>query len=152
MKHLVKILNEKKLTIACAESMTGGLLSSEITKIPGASKVYVGGIVAYTKDIKVNILNIDPRLIDQKGIVSKEVAIEMAKSIKDLMQSDIGIGITGDAGPTLQKGSIDRKAYYAICFGDKCLYESISFTNQSRIESQQMTVDLINKKLIETIS
>lgn len=151
MDLVIQTLVKKHMTIACAESMTGGLFSSEITKVPGASKVFKGGIVAYTKSAKINLLNINETYIDQYGIVSKEVAIEMAKSIRQLTDATIGIGVTGDAGPSLQNGSLKRQAFYAYCTKDKCLCKAVDFTNETRIEAQNLTVDLMMKMIIESI-
>lgn len=93
------LLYLRRLTISVAESCTGGLLSNRITDIPGSSLYYRGGIVAYDKEVKINLLNISAELIGKCGIVSQEVATLMAKGIALLMKTDIGIGITGYAGP-----------------------------------------------------
>ncbi len=93
------LLYLRRLTIAVAESCTGGLLSNKITDIPGSSLYYRGGIVAYDKEVKINLLNIPPEIIEKCGIVSLEVAGSMAKQIAQIMQTDIGVGITGYAGP-----------------------------------------------------
>lgn len=93
------LLYLRRLTIAAAESCTGGLFSSKITDIPGSSLYYRGGIVAYDKDIKISLLNIPKEVIDECGIASQEVTTLMAKGIAILMKADIGIGITGYAGP-----------------------------------------------------
>ncbi|MDI6735304.1 MAG: nicotinamide-nucleotide amidohydrolase family protein [bacterium] len=93
------LLYLRRLTIAVAESCTGGLLSNKITDIPGSSLYYRGGIVAYDKEVKINLLNIQPGIIEKCGIVSREVAGSMAKQIAQMMQADIGVGITGYAGP-----------------------------------------------------
>lgn len=151
MDALIQKLKNHHLTIACAESMTGGLISSEMTKIPGASKVFKGGIVAYTKTAKINLLNIKDKDIEKYGIVSKEIALEMAKSVKHLTQSTIGIGVTGDAGPTLQKGSEKREAFYALCNEEKCFYEAVEFTYETRVEAQKIVVDLVGKMIIKSI-
>lgn len=93
------LLYLRKLTIAVAESCTGGLFSSKMTDIPGSSLYYRGGIVAYDKEVKINLLKIPEELTLACNIVSQEVATLMAKSIAILMKADIGIGITGYAGP-----------------------------------------------------
>jgi len=93
------LLYLRRLTISVAESCTGGLLSNRLTDIPGSSLYYRGGIVAYDKDVKINLLHIPPQLIEECGIVSQEVATSMAREIALLMKTDIGIGITGYAGP-----------------------------------------------------
>jgi len=96
---VIELLKEKKLTLATAESCTGGLLSKRLTDIPGASKVYFGGIIAYNEMSKVELLGVDEKLINEYGAVSREVALSMAKSIRSKLNADIGVGITGIAGP-----------------------------------------------------
>jgi nicotinamide-nucleotide amidase len=92
-------LKEAGKTVAFAESCTGGLASKRLTDLPGASAVFPGGIVTYSNSAKAELLGIDPALIEEKGAVSAEVALEMARSVRSRLGADIGIGITGVAGP-----------------------------------------------------
>ena len=92
-------LKEAGKTVAFAESCTGGLASKRLTDLPGASAVFPGGIVTYSNSAKAELLGIDPALIEEKGAVSAEVALEMARSVRNRLGADIGIGITGVAGP-----------------------------------------------------
>ena len=94
-----RILNEKNFTISCAESCTGGLLTSRLTDVPGSSDYLKGSIVSYTNAVKINLLKVKSETIDEAEVVSREVAIEMSIGVKNLLQTDIGIGITGIAGP-----------------------------------------------------
>lgn len=97
------------MKLSTIESMTGGLLASKITSIPGASKIYVGSVIAYSNQIKEK-LNINT----QKGVISKEVAIQMSAQGNIFLNSDICVAITGNAGPTaLEKKSIGT-VYIAI--------------------------------------
>ncbi|MCL2425393.1 MAG: competence/damage-inducible protein A [Oscillospiraceae bacterium] len=96
---VIGLLKEKKQTLATAESCTGGLLSKRLTDIPGASKVYIGGIVAYNEKSKVELLGVDEKLINKYGAVSREVALAMATAVRSKLDADIGVGITGIAGP-----------------------------------------------------
>lgn len=98
-KKLLEILNERKLTLAIAESCTGGLLANRITNIPGSSQVFLLGIIAYSNTSKNKILKIPPPVIQAKGAVSPETAKLMAIKARRLIKSSIGIGITGIAGP-----------------------------------------------------
>ncbi len=102
----VSLLKEKGLTIAAAESCTGGLISKMITDIPGASGVFSCGVCAYSNDIKESVLGVSPQTIERLGAVSAETAEEMARGIRKLSGADIGISTTGIAGPdggTLEK-------------------------------------------------
>ena len=94
------ILRKRKMTMAVAESCTGGLISSRITDSSGSSDYFLMGIVAYSDKIKENILGVSPGLLQKYGAVSKQVALEMAKGARLLANTDIGIGVTGIAGPT----------------------------------------------------
>jgi nicotinamide-nucleotide amidase len=93
------LLKEKNLTFATAESCTGGEIAKRFTDIPGASAVFLGGAVVYTDESKTRILGLDPTLVREKGAVSYEVAKELAEHVRDLTGADIGIGVTGLAGP-----------------------------------------------------
>jgi len=96
---VVTLLKEKGLTLATAESCTGGLLSKRLTDIPGVSSVYLGGVTAYSEHAKAELLDIDPDLIQKYNAVSSEVALAMADGVRLKLGADIGIGITGIAGP-----------------------------------------------------
>ena len=96
---VIVLLKEKGMTFCAAESCTGGDLARRFTDIPGASACFKGGVVTYTNEAKAGLLGIDPALIDEKGAVSYEVAKEMAERVRRIMGADIGIGVTGLAGP-----------------------------------------------------
>ena len=98
----ISLLKNKK-TIAIAESCTGGLLSNLLTKLSGSSQYFMLGVVAYSNNAKKKILKVPSSLITTRGAVSKEVASSMAGRIRKVAHTDIGIGITGIAGPS--KGS-----------------------------------------------
>src|SRR5690349_919102 len=89
----------RHLTIAVAESCTGGLLGARLTSIPGSSDVVYGGVIAYGNDVKHDLLGVDSTLIDAHGAVSEEVVRQMAEGARDRLRASIGIGITGIAGP-----------------------------------------------------
>ncbi|MHA1490708.1 MAG: CinA family protein [Promethearchaeota archaeon] len=103
LKRIEQIINsftEKKIQIAIAESCTGGYISHMITNISGASKVFERGIISYSNDAKIDVLKVDPKAIEKFGAVSEIVAKQMANNIRKFSKADIGIGITGIAGPT----------------------------------------------------
>lgn len=94
-----KYLREKKLTIAAAESCTGGLLMSYLTDVSGSSAYVMGGIVSYSNAAKHQLLGVDEATLIQYGAVSEQTAREMAVGVRRVIQTDIGVSITGIAGP-----------------------------------------------------
>lgn len=97
---LVQLLNDRKLKLATAESCTGGMLASLLTDVPGASVCFLEGAVTYSNEAKMSRLGVLKETLDAHGAVSREVALEMAHGIRKTSGADIGIGITGIAGPS----------------------------------------------------
>ena len=95
-----RLLIERGLTLATAESCTGGLLGNRITNVAGSSEYYLGGIVSYSDAAKMNLLGVSQETLKEFGAVSEETAQEMALGARRLLQSDVGVSITGIAGPT----------------------------------------------------
>ncbi|GAG84765.1 unnamed protein product, partial [marine sediment metagenome] len=93
------LLKTKKLKVAVAESCTGGMLGEMITRIPGSSKYFQGGVISYNAKVKEDLLKVPPEVIRKYGEVSKEVAQLMSEGVRRCCHSDIGISITGIAGP-----------------------------------------------------
>lgn len=127
---LVRRLKEKHLTLSAAESCTGGLISKRITDVPGASSVYPGGICSYAEEIKADVLGVSREVIEAYGVVSEECALEMAKNVRRLMKTDVGISVTGYAGP----GGGDEKnpvgtVYIGISTGERCFLKRYSFSS-----------------------
>ena len=98
-ESVIKLLREKGMTFSAAESCTGGDVARRFTDMPGASAFFKGGVVTYTNEAKAKLLGIDPALIEEKGAVSYEVAKAMAENVRTLLGTDIGVGVTGLAGP-----------------------------------------------------
>jgi nicotinamide-nucleotide amidase len=97
---LVRLFTEKGLTLATAESCTGGLIGQRVTAVSGASAVYYGGFVTYQNEIKIKVLGVDPATIAAHTEVSAETAAEMAKGARERLGTDVGLSTTGYAGPT----------------------------------------------------
>ncbi len=95
-----RLLIERGLTLATAESCTGGLLGSRITNVAGSSEYFLGGIVSYNDAAKMNLLGVSQKTLNQFGAVSEETAQEMAAGVRKVLQSDVGVSITGIAGPS----------------------------------------------------
>lgn len=140
MFELVQKLKEKHLTIGSIESMTGGLFASSITSIPGASKVFKGSVVSYSPLIKENVVGVNKETISKFGVVSKEVASEMAAKGKQLLDVDICVSVTGNAGPTAEPGEEGvGSVYIGIAFKDKVIVNKNVFSG-SRDEIRQKTL------------
>jgi PncC family amidohydrolase len=94
-----RMLRERGLTLAVAESCTGGLVSARITDVPGSSVYFRGGVVAYANSVKREALGVAEEILQEKGAVSAETAGAMAGGVRKALAADIGIGVTGIAGP-----------------------------------------------------
>ena len=104
MEKLLNTLKEKGLTLGSVESITGGLFASKVTSIPGASKVFKGALVTYTAEEKIRLAKVNKDTIEEYGVVSDEVAIEMAESGRKVLNVDYCVSVTGNAGPTCEPG------------------------------------------------
>lgn len=99
-RTVARLLFKAKKTVAVAESCTGGLISHRLTNISGSSKYFRLGLVAYSNEAKIMLLGVSKKVLKSSGAVSKEVAIAMAKGARRVARSDIGLGVTGIAGPS----------------------------------------------------
>ena len=93
----------RQVTVATAESLTGGGLGRLLTETPGSSATYVGGVVAYATELKIRLLGVPEHLVEQHGVVSAECALAMARGIRDLTGATYGLSTTGVAGPDRQE-------------------------------------------------
>ncbi|MCI0550933.1 MAG: CinA family protein [Anaerolineae bacterium] len=94
------ILHDRGLKLALAESCTGGLVGNRITDIPGSSEYFLGGVVAYAYEAKVDLLGVSWATLNSRGAVSREVVIEMARGARNIMNADIAVSVSGVAGPS----------------------------------------------------
>lgn len=99
VETLARTMEEEGLTLAAAESCTGGLVAKRLTDRPGASAYFLGGVVAYANPVKVEALGVDPDVLEREGAVSEKVALAMARGVARKLGADAGLGITGIAGP-----------------------------------------------------
>ena len=112
---VIDLLKTKSLTLAVAESATGGGLGARLTGVPGSSEAFAGGIVAYSRAVKQNLLDVPSDLIDRHGAVSEAVALEMARNVRKKFGVDFGVSITANAGPTTDVGTAPvGQTYVAI--------------------------------------
>lgn len=134
----------QKITIATAESCTGGRLAAALTAAAGASEYFTGGVVAYSNQVKTNVLGVDAETIAAHGAVSRPTACEMARGVQRLTGADVGISTTGIAGPG--GGSAEKPVgtvWIAICapkFLDKEIAQLHNFAG-SRTEIMEQAVE-----------
>jgi len=133
------LLREKKLTIATAESCTGGLVAATLVNVPGSSEYFKGSVVAYSNEVKEKVLGVKKETLEKYGAVSPQTAEEMALGVKRLLGTDIGVSTTGIAGPG---GGTPEKpvglTYFAIAYGDRVeTYKKVfSYSrNQNRLSA-----------------
>jgi nicotinamide-nucleotide amidase len=150
---LQEILVENQLTISAAESMTAGLFQSEIAAVKGMGAVLVGGMITYTESIKVDQLGVDQQIIDSFGVVSRECAEAMANCIKEKFNTNIGVGITGAAGPDAHGGQPAGTVWIGIALNDMAPVSyklSLSgMRNTNRLRAVKFTIHYLIRLLRE---
>jgi nicotinamide-nucleotide amidase len=110
----VHALRRRGLSLATAESLTGGGLGDAVTSVPGASAVYAGGVVTYATRVKVDLLGVPGALVARHGVVSSQCAAAMASRVRELIGADVGVATTGVAGPDPQEGKAVGLVYVAV--------------------------------------
>ncbi len=148
---VVKLLIQKGKKICTAESCTAGMLSSRITEIPGSSEVFEMGVTAYANYIKVQALGVNEEIINKKGAVCEEVAAEMAVGIRTMCGADIGLGITGVAGPGESEGKPAGLVYIALADSENVYVRKIlcrgSNRENTRIMASSTALDMARRYL-----
>jgi nicotinamide-nucleotide amidase len=147
------LLLDRKVTIAAAESCTGGLMMSRLTDVPGSSAYVAGGVVVYSNELKTALAGVDPSLIAAHGAVSEPVASALAQGIKERAGASIGVGITGIAGPT---GGTPQKPVGTVCIavappaGSVQVHTFLLFGNRTMIKfwSSQYAMNMVRKALL----
>ncbi len=144
------LMRDRGVTLAVAESCTGGFMAKRITDMAGASKVFLGGATVYSDASKASLLGIDRALIAEKGAVSEEVAREMATKVREKLGADIGIGITGVAGPDTDGRHEVGEVYIALADKDGvyCRLFTLGKTRERvRLAAANNAFDLIRRRL-----
>ena len=147
---LIDLLRKRKFKIAIVESCTGGLLSSSITSISGASKVYSMGMITYSNKSKINNLKIKKDIIDTYGAVSPQCCLARVKNLKKISGCDVSVSITGIAGP---KGGTKKKpvglVYLGIITKKNTNIHKLHFKKKNRKFIQKNTVRVAIEKLLK---
>jgi PncC family amidohydrolase len=113
-EHVVRRLVEAGLTVATAESLTGGMLGATITEVSGSSAAYGGGVVSYATRVKVDVLGVSRQVVETDGVVSEACAVQMAEGARRLLGADLALSTTGVAGPDLQEGKPAGTVHVAL--------------------------------------
>ena len=152
-EFVAKLLTAKQMTLATAESCTGGRIAQKITAMSGASAYFKGSIVSYATETKINVLNVPKAFIDKHSVVSAEVAKAMAKNVKELLNSDFAVATTGNAGPT--KGDSDADigtVFIAIATPNEVFVDKFMMGNQrTRIVQKAVNkaFELLQKEILK---
>jgi len=142
---LGKKLREFNLTVAAAESCTGGYVSHLITSVPGSSDYFRGSVIAYSNDLKINELEVNPELLKEKGAVSEEVVIAMAQAVRKKFKTDIGVSTSGVAGPG--GGSPDKPVgtvWIAFADGNQAISKKLQLSKDRMINIHMSSVAVLN--------
>lgn len=112
------LLESRGATVAAAESLTGGRLSALLSEVPGSSSTFVGGVVSYATEMKIEVLGVPQDVVDRHGVVSGECAIAMARGVRALTGATYGLSTTGVAGPAEQEGKPPGTVYVGLAGPD----------------------------------
>lgn len=149
--YTVKHLAREGLKAATAESCTGGLIAKMITDVSGSSGVFECGIVSYSNDIKHRVLGVKQETLDRYTEVSEQTVIEMAKGAVRISGADIGVSVSGYAGPTADKDEDVGLIWLACVYGDKCITAKIhnrfdsDVRNRNRLAAAEKALSMINE-------
>ena len=148
--RLVAALTDRRLTLAVAESLTGGLVSATLVGVPGASAVLRGAVVAYATPLKAELLGVDAHLLDARGAVDPEVARQMAAGVRARLGADLGLATTGVAGPTDQDGHPPGTVHVAVSGADGDTVRSLRLEGD-RSAVRSATVDAVLALAMEVL-
>ncbi|MGI6781561.1 MAG: CinA family protein [Acholeplasmataceae bacterium] len=150
-QKLFDLLKSKDLKITFAESMTGGFLTANLVKYPGASQIIKRSFIVYSNEAKEDILKVSPELIRKYGVVSREVAEAMNEGLQEIAKADIYCSITGNAGPTYQGEVQKQVAYVAIKTSDKSKLLEIELKTKSRLDNINLAIETTFKVIIDLL-
>lgn len=147
----VALLKDNNMTVATAESCTGGLVSAYITAVPGTSSVFELGVTSYSCQIKNKILGVDGETLGSLGAVSRETASQMAVNVRNMADSSIGVSVTGVAGPDGSEGHDPGLVYIALAYDGGVRVKELNIEPLSRNYVRERAVYEIFKLIIKII-
>jgi nicotinamide-nucleotide amidase len=140
--EVLRLLTSSGQTVAAAESLTGGLVAAALTDVPGSSKAFRGGVVAYATELKAQILGVDPRMLDDHGPVYAPVAAAMAEGVRLRLGATIGVATTGVAGPDSADGFPPGTVHIAVSLADDTVVRTMALSG-NRDEVRRLTVERV---------
>jgi PncC family amidohydrolase len=156
--HLINLLIRQKLTIATAESCTGGLIAKLITDVPGSSEVFIGGVVSYSNAMKIKWLGVRPETLEHFGAVSEPTVAEMLLGIRSATGAKLAVAVSGIAGPS---GGTPEKpvgtVFIGIAIAEQCIIQKYLFAGsrdevrqQAAMKAAEMILDQLPQATPET--
>ncbi len=146
-----EILIRNNISVSCAESCTGGLFASYLTSVSGISSVFECGIVTYSNRIKAEKLGVSEKTLEEFGAVSAETAREMAKGIRRVASSNVGVSVTGVAGPNSSEGKLPGTVFIALSSETETLTENLKIEPKSRDYVREQSVSCIFELILKYI-
>lgn len=150
MNELVEILVANNITISSVESFTAGSFAALLGSVPNVSKVYRGSLITYQNSTKERLLGIEKEIIANYGVVSKEVASLMCVNGKHIMDSDICVSFTGNAGPSSMEGKPVGFVYIGVAYAQEVKVYQLELSG-TRKEIQQQAIQFAVKKLLQQL-
>ena len=154
--ELAILLTSKHKTVSVAEACTCGLVGYMLSTVPGSSRFFPGGVIAYTGGLKQSVLGVPDELYETSGTVSAEMAISMAKGVKKLTGTDYGISTTGVTGPTQGKSTLPIGTFYIGLAGPddleiaELIHTDTGERDGNKRQASQAVLDLLGKTVYET--
>lgn len=149
LSNIKELCIKKGITLGSVESFTGGLFAAQITAIPGASNFFKGSVVTYATEEKINVVGVDEEIVKKYGVVSKEVAEEMAVKGSKLLNVDCCISFTGNAGPSAMEGKPVGLVFCGIFYKGEChVFEKIFKGTRNYVRNEAI---LIASQFLESV-
>lgn len=137
-----RLIKDNK-TLGISESCTGGYLSYLFTFLPNSSKIFKGSVVVYTNEIKGKVLKVDKQILEQYGAISEETSINMAKNVKEILNVEYSIGVTGNLGPVSQEKKDKGLIYVSIFLKDKLISKKFILSGTREEIRQKLVYNII---------
>ena len=151
-KKVISLIKKKKIKLAIAESCTGGLIGHRITQVPGSSQIFLGGFIVYSNYLKEKILGVNRLILERNGAVSEETAEKMAQNILKKTGADLGLSVTGIAGPG---GGSDEKPVGTVFIGvadkNNTLVTKRNFINDreiNKLKTSQLALNELRMRIV----